>query len=190
MLALETERLLLRPFAAEDADALAELVGDAEAMRFIGGTGDRATAAAWIERARTEYESGLGKLAVERRSDGRFLGRAGFWAWDTRVWAPVELPAPLGDGCELELGWALVRSAWGHGYATEAAAALRDHAFATRPRLISIVHPDNARSIAVAERLGAEPERRIETLRWGPAIVYAHRPAGAARIASGIVGSG
>lgn len=164
MLTLETERLVLRPFLAADADALGGMIGDPEVMRFIGTTGDRAAAGRWIERTLAEYEhSGVGKLAIESRGDGRFLGRVGFWIWDTGRWAPLELGDDRAVGTELELGWALVRSAWGRGYATEAAAALRDHAFGAieRQRLISMIHPENARSIAVAERLGAVPERQV-----------------------------
>jgi RimJ/RimL family protein N-acetyltransferase len=149
-------------------------------MRFIGSARalTRADAEALIEGIRAEYAEGTGRLAVERLDDGVVVGRVGLFAWDRRVWAPASSRRELGEHGELELGWALVRSAWGRGYASEAAAALRDHAFRAmhEPRLISVIHPENHRSRAVAERLGATLERRVETRQWGPADVYVHRP--------------
>ena len=74
-----------------------------------------------------------------------------------------------------ELGWALARAAWGHGYATEAARAVRAWAYAERgvERLISLIDPRNVRSVRVADKLGAEPERLVST-HHGPALVWVH----------------
>ncbi len=59
------------------------------------------------------------------------------------------------------MGWTLARAAWGRGYAKEGARASLDYAFDTlgADHVISVIHPDNARSIAVAERLGERYER-------------------------------
>ena len=82
----------------------------------------------------------------------------------------------------VELGWALVREHWGNGYATEAAAGARAWAFAELrlESLISIIHPDNTRSIRVAERLGAAPDGPIETSH-GRAVVWRHPAPGDAK---------
>jgi RimJ/RimL family protein N-acetyltransferase len=178
---LETARLRLRQFTPDDALTYAELLADAEVMRFIGGSTpsvDVAHAAERIARSTASYRSrGFGLLAVERLVDGELVGRVGFFVWDTETWSP-RLNCDIEDSDEIELGWALARAAWGHGYATEAARAMRDYAFSELglARLISLIHPQNARSLRLAERLGAIPDREIETARWGPAWLYLHRP--------------
>jgi RimJ/RimL family protein N-acetyltransferase len=85
---------------------------------------------------------GYGLWAVE--ADGSFIGRVG-------LWQPEGWPG-------LEVGWALARPYWGHGYATEAASAATKFAW-TRlgaSELISLIQPDNHASRRVAERLGME----------------------------------
>jgi RimJ/RimL family protein N-acetyltransferase len=81
------------------------------------------------------------------------VGRAG-------LWQPEGWPG-------LEVGWVLGRRWWGHGFATEAARAALDHAFCSLDarRVISLIHPENGRSIRVAERLGERYERRVELSR-------------------------
>jgi ribosomal-protein-alanine N-acetyltransferase len=156
---IETERLLLRKPRAEDAPDLAVAYADPETVRFIGD-GSTATLTEveegieqWLER----WESwGMSLFSLERREDGRVLGRAGFLRWDPQTWE-------IG-GTETELGWLLAREHWGQGYATEAALALCDWAFDERglTRLISLINRENVRSIRVAERLGERYERDVE----------------------------
>ena len=172
---IETERLLLRPPRLEDAPHLAVAYGDPETVRYIGD-GSTATLAEveesigfWL----TRWEAnGLGLCAIERREDGRVLGRAGFLVWDTAEWEPSTF-AEAGKRAQVEIGWMLVREHWGHGYATEAALALRDWAIAERglTRLISLIRPGNEASIRVAQRIG---ERQVgEVVMHGlPAMVY------------------
>jgi RimJ/RimL family protein N-acetyltransferase len=156
---IETERLLLRKPRLEDAQALVEAVGDPETMRYIGDgsttdlDGARRAIGKWL--ARWE-ESGIGQLVVERRGDGRFVGRVGFLVWNPAVWRP----GPLDDEAEVEIGWTIARSQWGNGYATEAALALRD--WTDRQRLISLIQYGNDRSVRVAEKLGERYERDVE----------------------------
>jgi RimJ/RimL family protein N-acetyltransferase len=157
---LETERLRLRGWHDGDLDAYAEMYADPEVMRFLGGPVAREQAwrhlallaGHWVLR-------GHGQWALERREDGRFVGRAG-------LWQPDGWPG-------LEVGWALRRDAWGAGYATEAARAAiawaRDALGAGE--LISIIAPGNEASARVARRLGMEPgERRdlrgVEVVVW------------------------
>lgn len=155
---ITTERVLLRKPRLEDAEDLAVAYRDREVMRFMGD-GSTATLAEvergiaqWLER----WESwGMSLCCLERREDGRILGRAGFLLWDPETW---EVP-----GNETEIGWLLAREHWGQGYATEAALALRDWAFEERglTRLISLIQHDNVRSVRVAERLGERYERDV-----------------------------
>ena len=173
---IETERLVLRLPQPRDAGAIVEYVSDPEVMRWIGGeTGGRDVAAAAVERWLTCWDAdGIGHFAIERKEDGRVLGRVGFLVWDRRTWETSSL-AEAGDDAETELGWTLARQFWGQGYATEAARAARawGHDGGGVDRLISLIAPHNVRSIRVADKLGAQPERMIRT-RLGPAIVWVH----------------
>jgi [ribosomal protein S5]-alanine N-acetyltransferase len=165
---IETERLLLRKPRVEDAADLAVAYADPEVVRYIGD-GTTATLAEvedgiaqWLER----WDSwGLSLCTLERREDGRVLGRVGFLLWDPETW---EVP-----GDEVELGWLLARVHWGQGYATEAALALRDWAFDERrlTRLISLIDPTNVASIGVAERIGERYERDV-VVRGKPGRLY------------------
>jgi ribosomal-protein-alanine N-acetyltransferase len=156
---IETERLLLRRPRIDDAADLAVAYADPEVMRFMGdgSTATLAEVEAGIERWLGRWEDwGMSLCSLERREDGRVLGRAGFLRWDPATWEV--------GGTETELGWLLAREHWGHGYATEAAVALRDWAFDERglTRLISLIDPENVRSTGVAERIGERYERDIE----------------------------
>lgn len=171
---IETDRLVLRLPRLEDAEAWSVATEDAEVMRFIGGSDAAANQS--IERFLERWDAnGFGQYAIEHREDGAFLGRIGLLVWDTRGWRRSTLPE-AGDAGEIELGWALLRSHWGHGYATEAAEAVRAAAWADLEleRLVSLIHPDNARSIHVAERLGARFDREVESTDVGRLQVWVH----------------
>ena len=157
---LETERLLLREWRASDVDAHAAMSADPEVMRYLGGVLGREQS--WRQLATHAGHwtlRGYGNWAVERRADGVLLGRVG-------LWRPEGWPG-------LELGWKLARDAWGQGYATEAGRAAMEWAWSVlgAPRLISLIHPENARSRRVAERLGFELLRE-DTLAGGPVAVF------------------
>ncbi len=147
-----TARLLVpRRWAAADLEAYAALNADPEVMVHLGGrplTRQESDAFAaygedWQRRA------GLGLLPVRLAADGGFLGMAGL---HRHRWYPDEV----------EVGWRFARHAWGHGYATEAAARWLDHAFGPLdlPRVVSITVPANTRSLAVMHRLGLQPWRQ------------------------------
>jgi RimJ/RimL family protein N-acetyltransferase len=171
---IETERLVLRTPRLEDADDLLAYVGDADVMRWIGGeAGDRDAAVATIERWLSRWEGdGIGHFSVV--SDDHVIGRVGFLVWDSRIWEASSY-ADADAAAETELGWTMAQKHWGHGYATEAALAARAWAYEERgvERIISLIAPDNARSIRVAEKLGAAPEETISTFH-GPATVWVH----------------
>ncbi len=144
--ALTTPRLRLRAFTLADLDAYAAICADAEVMRHIGTGGAVGRDVAWRHMALFLGQwalSGHGMWAVQRRADGLLIGRVGYL--EPEGW----------PGCEL--GWTLARAAWGQGLAFEAAAAALDFGRAELGigPLISLIRPDNRRSIALAERLGA-----------------------------------
>lgn len=165
---IETERLILRKPRVGDAADLAVAYADPEVVRFIGD-GSTATLEEvrrgieqWLER----WESwGLSLCSLERKEDGRVVGRVGFLLWDPETWEV--------GGTEVELGWLLAREHWGQGYATEAALALRDWAFDARglTRLISLINHENLPSIRVAERIGERRERDL-VIRGKPGRLY------------------
>jgi RimJ/RimL family protein N-acetyltransferase len=173
---LETERLVLRLPRLEDADAVLALYSDPEAMRFIGGVQAEIVAdpeyivRVWLERWEA---NGFGQLVAERREDGAVVGRIGLVVWDTRTWELSTVPE-AGEHGQPELGWALARAYWGHGYATEGALAARDWARHELRigRLISVIAPENGRSQRVAEKLGAVPGETVELADSGPAVVW------------------
>ena len=142
---LETERLLLRPPGAEDFDAWAGLMADPDAARFIGGPMSRpptwrnmcTVTGAWAIR-------GFSNFSIVEKATGRWIGRAG-------PWQPEGWPGA-------EIGWALDTSAWGKGYATEAAARCIDWAFDALgwDDVVHVIAPANAASIRVALRLGSQ----------------------------------
>lgn len=143
---LDTERLVLRPFRADDIDAYAEMCADPEVMRYLSATGAVLSREdAWRQMAMFAGHwtlRGYGMWAIEERSSGQFVGRAG-----------LHYPEGWPDR---EVGWALRREHWGRGIAFEAARAAIACAFDTLGwrRIISLIHPENRRSIALAHRLG------------------------------------
>ena len=144
---IETERLVLTPMTIDDLDAYLELHSDPDVIRFLGDM-DRALAMARLQKDAVLWEErGYGLFSLTHRDGGRFLGRVGLRYW------------PQFD--ETEVGWTLRPEEWGHGYATEAAVAVADWGFRTLPvpYLTSNIQPQNARSIAVAKRLGMTPLR-------------------------------
>jgi RimJ/RimL family protein N-acetyltransferase len=151
---LQTERLSLRgAWRDDDLDALAAMNADPEVMRYIfdGSVRDRADSAASLDRMmQTWAQRGFGLFAVELRGGGELIGWAGLAVPD---FLPEVMPA-------VEIGWRLDRRFWGHGYATEAAAAALRFGFADRglDRIISIRHVDNERSARVMDKIGLRYE--------------------------------
>jgi RimJ/RimL family protein N-acetyltransferase len=170
---LETERLVLRKPRLDDADDLVEFVGDPDVMRWIGGeAGDLAATVTTIERWLARWkEDGIGHFSVEH--EGRVVGRVGFLVWDAHGW---EVSSYAGASAPMtELGWTIARRHWGHGYATEAAQALRTWAYdeAGIASVISLIDPANHRSIRVAEKLAATPGETV-SVHGSPLVVWQH----------------
>lgn len=139
-----TNRLILRELTLDDTDALFAVLGDPIAMEHYPAPKTRAEAESWIRWARESYEqNGFGLWAVERSSDGAFIGDCG----------PMLQPV---DGEHVpEVGYHIVRREWGRGYATEAAIACRDLLLGRFgfERVVSIVAPENLASRRVAEKV-------------------------------------
>ena len=148
---LTTERLVLRPWRVEDAEAAVAVYGDQEIARWLSPALDRIgdpdsmrlVLEQWIaEDARMAPPRG--RWAIERREDQGLIGGA------------ILLPLPP-RGEDLELGWQLHRDAWGKGYATEAGRALAHRAFSHGvDEIFSVVRPANARAASTARRIGME----------------------------------
>jgi RimJ/RimL family protein N-acetyltransferase len=157
---LETERLRLRPMRDDDLDAFAAVVGDPYPMRFYPRPFSRAMAAAWIAQVRERYEvDGYGLLGVEEKATGELIGDCG------------PILQEVGAERFVELGWHIRADRQGIGFATEAGAACREHAWEALDvdRLISLIRPENVASWSVAKKLGFRPWR--STVRAGMAHV-------------------
>ncbi len=165
--ALTTPRLLLRTFRQDDLPLYAGLNADLDVMRYLGGAAlPRSESDAIAEYANEVYASdGIGLLAIERRTDGQFLGMCGVAFED---WYPEDV----------QLGWRLAREHWGHGYATEAATAWIGQALGPLgyPRVLAVTDVPNTRSRAVMERVGLTLDHEADLVIEGDplrAVVYA-----------------
>lgn len=141
---LDTARLTLRAFRRDDLPLYEALGRDPVVMRYLGGLwSPEKTGEAALEANRSLAARGYGFLAVERRSDGAFLGVAGL---SVEPWYPDDL----------QVGWRFFEAYWGQGYASEAGGAWLDLGFARtgRPRIIAMADTPNHRSLAVMRRLG------------------------------------
>lgn len=164
---LITERLLLRGFRQDDFEAYAAMMADPAVTRFLGEGHTLSRAEAWRQMAMFAGHwilRGYGLWAVEERATGRFLGRIG-------CLDPEGFPA-------FEIAYTLARGAWGRGYAREGAAAALRYARETirRREITSIIRPQNAASIRVAESLGAVAAETVEFF-GAPSVLYRYPPA-------------
>ena len=162
---IETERLLLRRPTTADVEDPPLFLADPRVMDFLGGVADdpRIVVQQWLDGWETFR---AGKLVVETAA-GERIGRVGLNFYDAASWNRSNSPNAVP-----ELTWALAYDQWGKGYATEAAAAVRD--WFGRAGLISLIAPGNVRSQRVAERLGATPGDTIELPDGGPHVVWTH----------------
>ena len=138
-----TDRLILRGAQRDDFDAFADMLASDRAA-FMGGPFDRD--AAWQRFAMNLASwplDGFGAWMITDRDTGTFMG-------DVGITHPIRFPEP-------ELGWTLTQDAEGKGYAFEAATAARDWYWANTDAksVVSYITPGNARSEALARKLGA-----------------------------------
>lgn len=120
-----TERLTLRKWRAGDVDLWLELLNTPEVKRYLAGVQSADKVAARFAQLLPAWdEEGLSFLAVERRTDGAFVGACG-------IGRVLDEPAPEPLASGLQIGWQVRADMWGHGYATEAARAFLPYAFDT-----------------------------------------------------------
>ena len=163
---LVTERLTLRPFGLDDLPMYREMCADPVVMEFLGGVWSaERTEKSMLGANRRLANDGYGMVAVERRSDGLFLGSAGL---GVEHWYPDDV----------QLGWRLAPEHWGQGYATEAAEAWMERGFTTigLERILAMADVPNDRSVAVMRRLGMQWDHEATLLDEGEpfdAVIYA-----------------
>lgn len=163
---LLTPRLRLRAHTVDDLPVCAAMWADPDVIRFIGGRSfTREEVWARILRYAGMWRlCGMGFWAAETLA-GEFVGEVGVMEARRDI-------TPGFEG-EPEVGWALVPSAHGRGYATEMVAAAIDWAEAnlTQPKLVCIINPENTASIRVASKFGFR-ERVRTTYHGAPTIQY------------------
>lgn len=146
---LETERLILRPPTVDDFERWAEMMADPVAAQFIGGVVPKPVAWRIVTQVRGAWAlTGISMFSVIEKARNVWIGRVG-------PWQPFAWPGT-------EVGWGLHRDAWGKGYALEAAIAAMDYAFDSLgwTEVIHCINPENARSRALARRLGSTIQRQ------------------------------
>ncbi|MEV4428883.1 GNAT family N-acetyltransferase [Streptomyces sp. NPDC049602] len=143
---LRTERLLLRRWRESDLEPWAAMNADPEVREYLGPplTREQSDAVAAGMQAGFD-ERGFGWWALEARSTGQFVGRAG-----------LDVVGEDMPFTGVDIGWRLTRTAWGYGYATEAAQACLAFAFQTLelPEVLASTTLGNLRSQAVMRRIG------------------------------------
>jgi RimJ/RimL family protein N-acetyltransferase len=149
-----TDRLVLRAWTPVDRDAFAAMNADPEVMRYVGDGAPmtRAQSDQLVDAIQSHWERhGFGLWCAALREDPDTC--IGFVGLAIPSFLPAVLPA-------VEVGWRLARPTWGRGLATEGARAALAHAFSRLQlrSVISIIDPDNERSIRVAEKLGMRHE--------------------------------
>jgi len=152
---LSTDRLLMRRWLQSDREPFAALNGDQETMRFFPETLDRVASDALVDRIESRFdEQGYGLWALEVTETGQFIGFTGL--------NPMPDGTPGAGG--LEVGWRLAKSAWHHGYATEAAKAALAVAFdgLGLDEIWSMTSVINEPSMAVMRRIGMTEAARFD----------------------------
>lgn len=160
---LETPRLILRGPEPRDIEPMIAFLLDQERAEGFGSASNRGEAWRWFALNVGHWHiHGYGYFTVEMRDTGETAGITG-------IWNPEGWPEP-------ELGWALFAGFEGRGLAFEAALRARQWAYEALgfPTLTSNIVPGNARSIALAERLGARFEREYDNIHMGRDFLYRH----------------
>lgn len=150
---LETERLFLRQFSAQDAEFILELVNEPSFIQNIGDRGVRTLedARAYILNGpvASYAKNGFGLYLVALKETGESIGMCGLIKRDTLE--------------DVDIGYAFLPKFWGKGFAVEAARAVRDFAkdVIGLKRVVAITDPANEGSIRVLEKIGLRFERMV-----------------------------
>lgn len=164
---VRTERLVLTRMRASDFADLCRMHRDAEVMRTLGGVRSDDTTAGVLRQLTDHWDAhGFGYWMARHGDTGAFVGRGGL------------RHVVIGGGPEVEIGYALMREYWGHGYATELARACIRVGFdlLALADLVAFTLPINDRSQRVMERVGLVYEREVI---WNnlPHVLYRLRAA-------------
>jgi RimJ/RimL family protein N-acetyltransferase len=148
---LRTERLLMRAPRYEDYERFVEMLADPEVGAGQGKPDGLTPHEAWLDLSAVAAPlavRGFGHWVLEELDGGAVVGRAG-------LYHPPDWPG-------LEVGWTVAREHWGKGYAPEAGRAACEwaHSELGAAHILSLIHPENAQSIRVAEKLGERLEGR------------------------------
>lgn len=146
MAELRTDRLVLRRWRDSDLEPWAAMNADPEVREHLGDLLTREQSDASVAQFQAEFDQrGYGWWAVEVQATGEFIGFAGL--------DDVDDDMPFTG---VEIGWRLTRSAWGQGYATEAALTVLAHGFddLELPEILAVTTATNLRSQAVMRRIG------------------------------------
>ncbi|HLT85124.1 MAG TPA: GNAT family N-acetyltransferase [Phototrophicaceae bacterium] len=149
---LTTDRLTLRPWTEDDVDFALDLYSRWEVQQYLGTAPqvltDRAEAVARVERFAALDHPVHGIWLVADRTSGQPHG--------TLLLKDIPASGPeLRPSGDTEIGWHLHPDSWGHGYATEAARRVLEHAFAAGlERVVAVTYPQNLASQRVALRIG------------------------------------
>jgi RimJ/RimL family protein N-acetyltransferase len=159
---LRTERLLMRAFRYDDYERWVEIMQVPGVGAGLGKPEGLTPHEAWLDMAMLTGHwmlRGFGHWALEELETGELVGRTG-------LYYPPDWP-------EIEVGWTVTLDHWGKGYAPEAARAACEwgHAQLGIDHIVSLIAPDNAQSIRVAEKLGETLEGRHST-RGFDLLVY------------------
>lgn len=164
MIVMETERLWLREYTAEDYANVAAMVTDPVTMQHYPKPYDAAGSRRWVDWSLQNYrEHGYGWWALIRKDTGEYIGDCGL------TLQPI-------DGENLpEIGYHLRKEFWRQGYGSEAARAVRDWAFANTAfdRVYSYMTAGNIGSWSVAEKIGMKRIGAYTDEHYGEMFVYA-----------------
>jgi RimJ/RimL family protein N-acetyltransferase len=152
---VKTDRLLMRRWQDSDREPFAELNGDPDTLRFFSSTLTREQSDRFVDDIESHFERrGFGLWALEIVATGEFIGFTGL----------TSMPEGVPGAGGIEVGWRLVKTAWHHGYATEAATAARDVAFdgVGLPEIWSMTSVLNEPSMAVMRRIGMVEVARFD----------------------------
>jgi ribosomal-protein-alanine N-acetyltransferase len=147
---IETDRLLLRDLRKDDLDALAALWTDPDVTRYMGGPRDPARIRDMLaEDLPVDPPDPFSLWPVIEKATGQIVGHCGL------------LEKEIDGRDEVDLTYVFARPAWGRGYATEIATALRDYAFAQLglAQLVAVIDHENTGSQKVAAKVGMRYEK-------------------------------
>lgn len=162
-LVLETERLRLRPLSLEDHDLIAALQTDPQVMQYIGGPLPEDAIPEKLETSVRRGAGGrIGIWCLEDRGSGEKLGTALLLPLPIEAYDadPSQFVAEAYPNAETEVGYTLLRPAWGRGIATEACRRLLKFGFeeTSLGEIVAVTHSDNLVSQKVLTKCGLRPE--------------------------------